>query len=43
MNVGVPFEPAGKKLFNTNPFAVAFKRSTDEGFIVLAATTACFV
>ena len=38
MNVGVPFEPAGKKLFNTNPFAVAFKRSTDEGFIVLAAT-----
>ena len=38
MNVGVPFEPAGKKSFNTNPFAVAFKRSTDEEFIVLAAT-----
>ena len=27
MNVGVNFEPVGKKLFNTNPFAVAFKRS----------------
>jgi YVTN family beta-propeller protein len=38
MNVGVNFEPAGKKLFNTNPFAVAFKRSTNEGFIALAAT-----
>ena len=38
MNVGVNFEPVGKKLFNTNPFAVAFKRSTDEGFIALAAT-----
>ena len=38
MNVGVPFEPVGKRLFNTNPFAVAFKRSADEGFIALAAT-----
>jgi YVTN family beta-propeller protein len=38
MNVGVNFEPVGKKLFNTNPFAVAFKRSADEGFIALAAT-----
>ena len=38
MNVGVNFEPAGKKLFNTNPFAVAFKRSSAEGFIALAAT-----
>jgi YVTN family beta-propeller protein len=38
MNVGVNFEPVGKKLFNTNPFAVAFKRSSSEGFIALAAT-----
>ena len=38
MNVGVNFEPDRKRLFNTNPFAVAFKRSTDEGFIALAAT-----
>ena len=38
MNVGVNFEPIGKKLFNTNPFAVAFKRSSDEGFVALAAT-----
>ena len=38
MNVGVNFEPVGKKLFNTNPFSVAFKRSTDEGFVALAAT-----
>jgi YVTN family beta-propeller protein len=38
MNVGVNFEPVGRKLFNTNPFAVAFKRSADEGFIALAAT-----
>ena len=38
MNVGVNFEPTGKKLFNTNPFAVAFKRSAPEGFVVLAAT-----
>jgi YVTN family beta-propeller protein len=38
MNVGVNFEPVGKKLFNTNPFAVAFKRSSNEGFIALAAT-----
>ena len=38
MNVGVNFEPVGKKLFNTNPFAVAFKRSAAEGFAVLAAT-----
>ena len=38
MNVGVQFEPVGRKLFNTNPFAVAFKRSADEGFIALAAT-----
>src|ERR1700752_1264892 len=38
MNVGVNFEPVGKKLFNTNPFAVAFKRKTAEGFVALAAT-----
>ena len=38
MNVGVNFEPVGKKLFNTNPFAVAFKQSADEGFIALGAT-----
>ena len=38
MNVGVNFEPVGKKLFNTNPFAVAFKRSGNEGFVALAAT-----
>jgi YVTN family beta-propeller protein len=38
MNVGVNFEPAGVKLFNTNPFAIAFKRSKPEGFIALAAT-----
>jgi YVTN family beta-propeller protein len=38
MNVGVNFEPVGKKLFNTNPFAVAFKQSSDEGFIAVAAT-----
>ncbi len=38
MNVGVNFEPPGKRLFNTNPFAVAFKRSAPEGFVALAAT-----
>ena len=38
MNVGVNFEPAGVKLFNTNPFAIAFKRSKPEGFVALGAT-----
>jgi YVTN family beta-propeller protein len=38
MNVGVNFEPVGTKLFNTNPFAIAFKRSAPEGFVALAAT-----
>ena len=38
MNVGVNFEAVGKRLFNTNPFAVAFKRKAAEGFVVLAAT-----
>lgn len=38
MNVGVNFEPVGVKLFNTNPFAVAFKSSAAEGFVALGAT-----
>jgi YVTN family beta-propeller protein len=38
MNDGVNFEPVGVRLFNTNPLAIAFKRSADEGFAVLAAT-----
>ena len=38
MNVGVNFEPVGIRLFNTNPFAVAFKRKAPEGFVALAAT-----
>jgi YVTN family beta-propeller protein len=38
MNVGVNFEPVGIKLFNTNPFFVAFKRSAAEGFVALGAT-----
>ena len=38
MNVGVNFEPVGQKLFNTNPFSVAFKQSADEGFVAMAAT-----
>ncbi len=38
MNDGVNFEPVGKRLFNTNPLAIAFKRSANEGFAVLAAT-----
>lgn len=38
MNVGVNFEPAGVKLFNTNPFAIAFKRSKPEGFVALGGT-----
>jgi YVTN family beta-propeller protein len=38
MNVNVGFEPIGKRLFNTNPLAVAFKHSGNEGFIALAAT-----
>ena len=28
MNVGVNFEPPGTRLFNTNPFAIAFKNSS---------------
>ena len=38
MNEGVNFEPVGVRLFNTNPFAVAFKRSAAEGFVAVAAT-----
>ncbi len=38
MNFGVQNEAVGIKLFNTNPFAVAFKQSADEGFVALAAT-----
>ncbi len=38
MNVGVNFESSVTKLFNTNPFAVAFKRSTNEGFVAVAGT-----
>jgi hypothetical protein len=38
MNEGVNFEQAGVKLFNTNPFALAFKRKAKEGFVAVAAT-----
>jgi YVTN family beta-propeller protein len=38
MNVGVGAEPVGKRLFNTNPLAIAFKHGTKEGFVALAAT-----
>jgi YVTN family beta-propeller protein len=38
MNAGVNFEPVGVKLFNTNPFAIAFKHSKPEGFVALGAT-----
>src|SRR5262249_10106307 len=36
MNKGVQFEPAGVKLFNTTPIALAFKQSAPEGFVVAA-------
>jgi hypothetical protein len=32
------FEPVGVKLFNTNPFGLAFKRKAKEGFVAVAAT-----
>jgi mono/diheme cytochrome c family protein len=38
MNEGVNFEPPGVRLFNTNPFALAFKSKSAEGFVALAAT-----
>jgi YVTN family beta-propeller protein len=34
LNRGVNFEAPGKKLFNTTPFAVAFKHQSNEGFVV---------
>jgi hypothetical protein len=38
MNFGVQFEAVGTKLFNTNPFALAFKHAKAEGFVALGAT-----
>ena len=38
MNRGVQFENVGQKLFNTTPIAIAFKRSANEGFVVLGGT-----
>jgi YVTN family beta-propeller protein len=38
MNRGVQFEPPGKRLFLTNPQAIAFKHHSAEGFAVSAAT-----
>jgi YVTN family beta-propeller protein len=38
MNKGVQFESATTRLFITNPIAVAFKRNSNEGFVVSAAT-----
>ena len=38
MNDGINFEPAGVKLFNTNPFATVFKRRSREGFVAVGAT-----
>src|SRR5262249_31051227 len=35
MNKGVQFENVGQKLFNTTPITMAFKRSANEGFVVL--------
>ena len=34
MNKGVGAEPPGIRLFNTTPFAIAFKNNSDEGFAV---------
>ena len=34
MNKGVGAEPPGIRLFNTTPFAIAFKKNSDEGFAV---------
>jgi YVTN family beta-propeller protein len=36
MNVGVPFEVVGKRIFNTTPIAAAFKNASAEGFVVCA-------
>lgn len=38
MNSGVQFEAVGRRLFNTNPIAIAFEHSGDEGWVVSAAT-----
>ena len=38
MNRGVGFESVGDRLFNTNPFALAFKNSGNEGFVAASAT-----
>ena len=38
MNDGVQNEPVGTRLFNTNPFIVAFKHAAAEGFVALGAT-----
>lgn len=38
MNRGVQFESVGDRLFNTNPFALAFKNGGNEGFVAASAT-----
>jgi YVTN family beta-propeller protein len=38
MNRGVPNEPVGQRLFNTNPIAIAFKNSSNEGYAALGGT-----
>jgi len=38
MNKGVPFESPGDRLFNTNPFALAFKNTGNDGFVAASAT-----
>jgi YVTN family beta-propeller protein len=38
MNAGVNLEPVGKRLFSTNPVAIAFKHAAAEGFVALGAT-----
>jgi YVTN family beta-propeller protein len=38
MNRGIPNEPVGQRLFNTNPIAIAFKNGTNEGYAALGAT-----
>jgi YVTN family beta-propeller protein len=38
MNRGVDFEPSDRRLFITNPQALAFKHHSNEGFVVSSAT-----
>jgi len=38
MNSGIQFEAVGKRLFATNPIAIAFKHNSDVGYVVSAAT-----